>query len=296
MSHDIEIAYLAVEVPDRTAVDQFLGETIGLVPGDSPPPDTSTWRDDAAVHRVIVTDGAAGDAIAVGVEAADAAAFDATVARLAAAGFETQPGTEATCRTRRVAALAHTVAPWGTDVEVVLGLERSAEPFVAPLVPGGFVTSGVGFGHVVFGTVDIDAAHRFVIDGLGMHQSDWIETELAPGIPLEVRFYHCNPRHHSLAIAKLPFEVPTALHHVMFETADVDDTGRAFDRALASGRPIANSLGRHDNDRMFSFYVVSPAGFQVEVGHGARTIGDDWDENRPYSLISRWGHQPIPSS
>ncbi len=47
---------------------------------------------------------------------------------------------------------------------------------------------------------------------------------------------------------------------------------------------------------MFSFYVASPAGFQVEVGHGARTITDDWDDNRRYDRISAWGHQPLRQS
>ena len=36
-------------------------------------------------------------------------------------------------------------------------------------------------------------------EALGFAQSDWIETDVA-GMPLTVRFYHCNPRHHSLAI------------------------------------------------------------------------------------------------
>ena len=44
---------------------------------------------------------------------------------------------------------------------------------------------------------------------------------------------------------------------------------------------------------MFSFYVVSPAGFQVEVGHGARRITPVWDDNRRYYRISIWGHQPL---
>jgi hypothetical protein len=47
---------------------------------------------------------------------------------------------------------------------------------------------------------------------------------------------------------------------------------------------------------MFSFYVESPAGFQVEVGHGAKTITDNWDENRCYDKISQWGHQALRSS
>ena len=146
----------------------------------------------------------------------------------------------------------------------------------------------------MFATTAFDEAHRFLIDGLGMAQSDWIETEIAEGIPLEVRFYHCNPRHHTVALARAPFELPQKLHHLMVETNERDAVGLAFDRAWASGLPIANGLGRHDNDGMFSFYVVSPGGFQVEVGHGARTIHDGWDENRKYTEISVWGHQPIP--
>jgi 3-methylcatechol 2,3-dioxygenase len=47
---------------------------------------------------------------------------------------------------------------------------------------------------------------------------------------------------------------------------------------------------------MFSFYVRSPAGFQVEVGHGARVVTDDWDDNHRYDRISAWGHQPLRSA
>ena len=47
---------------------------------------------------------------------------------------------------------------------------------------------------------------------------------------------------------------------------------------------------------MFSFYVASPAGFLVEVGHGARVIDTGWDDNRRYDRISRWGHQTLRTS
>ena len=40
-------------------------------------------------------------------------------------------------------------------------------------------------------------------------------------------------------------------------------------------------------------YVTSPAGFQIEVGHGARLITPDWDDNRRYDQMSAWGHQPL---
>jgi hypothetical protein len=79
----------------------------------------------------------------------------------------------------------------------------------------------------------------------------------------------------------------------MLEMNERDDVGAAFDRAWATNLPIPNGLGMHDNDRMFSFYVASPAGFLVEVGHGARTITGDWRDDRRYDRISAWGHQAL---
>ena len=119
-------------------------------------------------------------------------------------------------------------------MELVLGLEDAATPYSSPLMPGGFLTRGVGFGHVVFATTAFDESHAFLVDGLGLCQSDWLETEIAAGIELEVRFYHCNERHHTVALAKAPFELPQKLHHIMFETNSRDDVGAAFDRAWAT--------------------------------------------------------------
>ena len=194
---------------------------------------------------------------------------------------------------RRVEQMAYVEAPWGVRIEVTHGLAEAAQPFAPPLVASGFVTADKGFGHVVFATTALDEAHHFVTDGLGLRQTDWVETEIAGGIELEIRFYHCNPRHHSLALARAPFDLPKRLHHVMVEVADRDDVGYAFDRAWNAGCVIASGLGLHPNDRMFSFYVASPAGFQIEVGHGARLVSESWDQNRRYDRISNWGHQPL---
>jgi 2,3-dihydroxybiphenyl 1,2-dioxygenase len=269
-----------------------LADVVGLVPGE-PAAGALTWRDDDRAHRVLVQEGPANDAVAIGFEAVDAAAFDAVVDRLGGLGVELQEGTEADAAARRVARLVRTEAPWGGDVELVLGLAEAGAPFASPLVPGGFVTDGVGFGHVVIATTAFDEAVRFAVEGLGLAQSDWLELELAPGIDLEVRFFHCNARHHTLALAKAPFELPQRLHHVMFETASRDDVGAAFDRAWATDLPIPSGLGRHDNDGMFSFYLQTPAGFQIEIGHGARVVGADWDDDRRYDRMSAWGHQPL---
>lgn len=294
MKHELEIAYVGIEVPDPTSLTPFFADVIGLVPGESPDQrGTLTWRDDDRIHRLIIQPGPANDAAFVGFEATDAAAFDRIATNLTDHGYELTEGPAVDASARRVARLVRTVAPWGVTVELVLGLEEAKNPFASSLMPGGFFTDGVGFGHAVFATTAFDESHTFLVEGLGMAQSDWMEAEIAEGIELEARFYHCNSRHHSVALAKAPFELPKKLHHVMFETNERDDVGAAFDRVWASDLAIPNGLGRHDNDGMFSFYVSSPAGFQVEVGHGARIITECWDDNRRYDRRSAWGHQPL---
>jgi 2,3-dihydroxybiphenyl 1,2-dioxygenase len=290
MRDRLELAYLVLEVPEPDIVEPAFARVVGLVPGEPTAAGACTWRDDSRAQRLVVRAGPANDAVAVGFEAVDANAFDATVATLRAIGAEVAEGAP---DERRVHRLARTHAPWGMDVEVVLGLAEAPSPFASPLVPGGFLTDGVGFGHVVLATTKFEESVSFLVDGLGFEQSDWLETELAPGITLEVRFLHCNARHHTVAVARAPFEMPQVLHHVMFEMNERDDVGAAFDRLWATDLGIPNGLGRHDNDGMFSFYLQTPAGFQVEVGHGARVVTEGWDDNRRYDAISAWGHQPL---
>lgn len=291
MRHDLELGYIGLEVTDPASVGRFFGDVIGLAPGG--PDDGSTWRNDDRAYRVLLQPGVANDTRFVGFEATGVQEFQSSSERLRSAGFDVEEGSEEDLQARQVQRLVRTTAPWGVKVEVVLGLPRSPRRFSSSLMPGGFLTEGVGFGHVVFATTALEESHRFLVEGLGMAQSDWLRMELGSGVDLEVRFYHCNERHHSVAVAHAPFEMPQKLHHIMFETNLRDDVGRAFDRAWATDLAIANGLGRHDNDGMFSFYVVSPAGFQVEVGYGGRRISDPWTDNRRYDRISEWGHQPV---
>jgi hypothetical protein len=60
----------------------------------------------------------------------------------------------------------------------------------------------------------------------------------------------------------------------MLEVGSMDDVGRAYDRCLAAGVPIASTLGVHPNDRMFSFYARTPSWFDLELGWGDRKIDD----------------------
>jgi 2,3-dihydroxybiphenyl 1,2-dioxygenase len=292
MNHRLELGYLVLEVPDPDSLSPVFADVVGLVPGEPTASGARTWRNDGRASRLVIESGPANDAVAVGFEATDLDAFTSTVARLREQGVDViEAADDATGR--QVDRLARTKAPWGTDVEIVLGRSDASTPFASALVPGGFLTEGVGFGHIVLATTAFDESVTFLTDGLGFEQSDWLEMPIAEDITLAVRFYHCNARHHTVALARAPFELPQVLHHVMFEMNDRDDVGAAFDRLWATDLGIPNGLGRHDNDRMFSFYLQTPAGFQVEVGHGARVITEGWDDNRAYDAISAWGHQPL---
>jgi hypothetical protein len=51
-------------------------------------------------------------------------------------------------------------------------------------------------------------------------------------------------------------------------------------------------IGRHPNDRMLSFYAMTPSGTNVEFGTDGLEIRDDsrW-EVKTYDAISAWGHK-----
>ena len=136
---------------------------------------------------------------------------------------------------------------------------------------------------------------RFLTDGLGFAQSDWLETEIARGhqsrgalLPLQRAPPHRRPRSCTVRAA-----AGLAPRHVRGERS----RRRRAPRSTASGHaelPIPNGLGRHDNDGMFSFYLQTPAGLP-DRGRPRRPgrSRDDWDDNRLYDAISAWGHQPL---
>lgn len=294
-AYPLEVAYVELESPDPAALARYLGNVVGLMPGLPHADGAPTWRNDHKAWRLRVQTGPRQDAVCVGFEARDEAAWRQTLERLQGAGFAVTHGSAQDASARQVKALARTLSPWGVGIEIVWGLAEADTAFASPHFPHGFVTRGQGFGHVVFAlSAEVyDDARRFAIDGLGMRLSDWLRLPLGPEAEMHVSFLHCNARHHSLALACVPGPMPPQrLHHINIEVASVEAVGQAQERALASRTPLANTLGQHDNDGMVSFYSVSPDGWRVEVGATGRVVGPDWNDVREYDRISRWGHQP----
>jgi biphenyl-2,3-diol 1,2-dioxygenase len=293
MDQSVSLGYVGVEVSDPEAFGEFLGSVLGLQRGASTPDGASTWRMDEKAQRIVVHPGEADDLDYAGFVAADRAAYDRMVARVEGTGAQVRPGTEEQRQLRRVKEMSYTTAPWGSRIEFSWGLADADQPLDAPLVPGGFVTGDLGIGHVVFmvpGEAEhFEEANKFATDSLGLVLSDVMDSSVGDTRAV-ANFYHCNGRHHSVALVHVP-AWPKRLDHIMIETVSEDNVGEAYDRALAAGVPIARHLGKHPNDRMFSFYAVTPAGFLMEFGAGAVTVDDDW-EIVTYDRVSAWGHHP----
>ena len=87
----------------------------------------------------------------------------------------------------------------------------------------------------------------------------------------------------------------TGLLPYRIEVTSDDDVGRAHDRGLEAGAALSMDLGKHPNDRMLSFYMKTPSGFDVEIGAGGVKVDDATWRVRTYDHASLWGHKrPAP--
>ena len=80
------------------------------------------------------------------------------------------------------------------------------------------------------------------------------------------------------------------VQHMCLEANDLDDGGRAYDRVQAHGLPITLTLGRHSMDRLVSFYMRGPSGFDLEFGAGGELLGPHFVLQSP-SESEVWGHK-----
>jgi 3,4-dihydroxy-9,10-secoandrosta-1,3,5(10)-triene-9,17-dione 4,5-dioxygenase len=194
---------------------------------------------------------------------------------------------------RRVDEMIRFSDPSGNCLEVFHGAALEHRRVVSPYGHR-FVTGEQGLGHVVLSTRDDAEALHFYRDVLGFKLRDSMRLppqlvgRPADGPPAWLRFFGCNPRHHSLAF--MPIPTPSGIVHLMVEVEQADDVGLCLDRALRRNVPMSATLGRHVNDLMLSFYMKTPGGFDVEFGCEGRKVDDnDWIV-RESTAVSLWGH------
>lgn len=287
------LGYLRIEATDIEAWRVYALKVLGMVAGDGPDPQALYLRMDDFPARLVVVPGDRDGLVATGWEVATEADMEQVRRVVEAAGVAVKDGSADELADRRVNGLIRFDDPSGNTLEVFHGVALSHRRVVSPYGHR-FVTGEQGMGHVVLSCHDDAAALRFYRDVLGFRLRDSMRLppELvgrpADGEPAWLRFFGCNPRHHSLAF--LPMPTPSGIVHLMVEVENSDDVGLCLDRALRRKVPMSATLGRHVNDLMLSFYMKTPGGFDVEFGCEGRQVDDGSWIARESTAVSLWGH------
>jgi len=294
MANVTQLGYLGIGVSDIDAWETFATQALGLQVSEREDDGTLFLRMDEYRYRFALHPDGTDDVKYVGWEVADEHALSEVAKQLRKAGTKVKMGKAAEKEARRVVDLIQFQDPSGNPTEVFYGPMQSFDtPFVSPRGVSGFVTGTTALGHIVIAVDDLDESIHFYRDVLGMRISDFIQIERPPGNKYRMAFFHCNPRHHSLAfIAGKPKQ---RLNHFMLQAQSINDVGATYDLCQEQGIPIMRSLGRHTNDHMLSFYMQTPSGFQVEFGWGGREVDDATWQVQQHTSGSMWGHKAVPA-
>lgn len=287
------LGYLRISATDMAAWREYALKVLGMVEGKGEDPDALYLRMDEFPARLVIVPGETDRLAQTGWEVANAGELDDMRARLEAHGVPYKEGTADQCSERKVEELISLEDPSGNTLELFHGIALQHRRVVSPYGHT-FVTGEQGLGHVVLSTHDDEVALQFYRDVLGFRLRDSMRMppqmvgRPADGKSAWLRFLGCNPRHHSLAF--LPMPTPSGIVHVMLEVENTDDVGLCLDRALRREVPMSATLGRHVNDLMFSFYMKTPGGFDVEFGCEGRQVDDNTWIARESTAVSLWGH------
>jgi len=281
-----ELAYVELGVSSLADWQSYASDVLGL--SVKVEDESLLLKMDTSIWRIKVVETGEDDIRCAGFKMADDASMHNMIEQLNNAGFAVTQASIAETAGRQVDSLISCQDPFGLRIELFVGDRSSELPFVSPQGVNGFVTGDQGLGHIVLFVADEQAAVEFYQKGLGFRLSDHI-TMGPKGHQFNLTFLHCNPRHHSLALAPVP--LPKKLNHIMLEVTSLDDVGYGLDRATAQSTPISSSIGCHTNDQMVSFYMQTPSGFDIEYGFGGIQIDDETWQTTSYDKPSIWGHK-----
>lgn len=284
-----ELGYIGLGVKSLEDWKHYAANVVGLDVVDGEVPDQCFLRMDYWHHRIELREDGTDDLAYLGLRVAGAEEFREMQAQLEAGGIKVRLGTEEEARERHVLQLMKLEDPSGIPLEIFHG------PHVQPNVPflpgrrmhGRFKTGTGGIGHMLLReTVGLEKTYEFY-RLLGMRGG--IEYRIPiPGLPkpFELLFMHCNDRDHTLA-----FGTPSKkrINHLMFEFEEFDDVGLAQEAVEQSGVQLGVKVGKHSNDQMYSFYVITPSGWMNELGWGGRPA----THQSEFYQRDVYGHQPI---
>jgi len=282
-----QLGYLGFHVSDLAAWEDFAVGLLGVELNGKAENGALYFRWDEFHHRLIVQGDGQDDLAYAGWEVQNKAELEAVSEQLRAGGTEVSEGSVDDARIRGVLEFRRFTDPEGFIGEVFYGPLVADELRVPRTLRGKFVTGDLGLGHFSVAVTDIDRFVDFYETALGFRISGCRAVEVAPGQVIKVSSLRCNQRHHSISMVEME---SAKLLHVGLELEEVDEVGKALDKAIARDL-VEVSLGRHQADHMLSFYMRSPSGFQIEYGWGGRRYGDDRRvEQFEGAEPSIWGH------
>ncbi|OZC32074.1 biphenyl-2,3-diol 1,2-dioxygenase [Gordonia polyisoprenivorans] len=284
------LGYIKIQTNEMDRWRAFAFDVLGFAPGSGPDENALYLRMDERAARIVVVPGETDEVVDIGWEVRDAAALERVTARVEGAGVAVNPLSVEEADARRVEAAISFTDPTGATVEIFHGPILDHSPVVTPF-GARFVTGSQGLGHVVLPTMDPGGAFEFYTEVLGFLPRGAMRLPAPPEFgPTRIRFLGVNERHHSLALCPAPHGGAPGLVHVMVEVDSLDAVGRALDRVTRDGFSVSSTLGRHTNDKMVSFYVRAPGGWDIEFGTDGMRVDEAHYTAEEITADSYWGH------
>ncbi|WP_238781380.1 biphenyl-2,3-diol 1,2-dioxygenase [Prescottella equi] len=280
------LGYLRIQTQDIARWRELVVDGLGMATGSGPDPDGLYLRLDERRARLIVLPGDTDKAQAVGWEVRDHFALQRVREAVEKAGIAVEELSVEEADYRDAEKVIAFDDPAGTRVEVFFGPVLDHSPVVTPH-GGRWVTGEQGLGHVVLPTAKFAESYAFYTEVLGFLPRGAIR--LQDGVS-RVRFLGVNQRHHSLALCPAPPTEEPGLVHLMTEVDTLDAVGQALDRVAKLGFTISSTLGRHTNDKMISFYVRAPGGWDLEFGTEGMLVDETFYTAEEITADSYWGH------
>ena len=284
------LGYIKIQTSDIDRWRTFAFDLLGFAQGSGPDAQALYLRMDERPARIIVVPGDTDQVVHVGWEVRDGLALQRVRDTLERAGVAVKPLSVEEADERRVEDVFAFTDPTGTPSEVFFGPALDHNPVVTPF-GATFVTGSQGLGHVVLPTMDPAGAFTFYSETLGFLPRGAMRLPAPPEFgPLRIRFFGVNERHHSMALCPAPHGGAPGLVHIMVEVDSLDAVGRALDRVVKQGFSLSSTLGRHTNDKMISFYVRAPGGWDIEFGTEGMKVDETYYTAEEITSDSYWGH------
>jgi len=268
MSGVTELGYVRFGVSNVEEWREFATQLLGLEVAQDSSNGCLYLRNDMWHHRIILEEDGSDDLLAPGLRVAGPAEFRAMQETLRDHNISFEVADGETAHHRRVLELMTLADPSGHPIEIFHGPQvDTSRPFHPGRgMFGKFCTGDGGVGHMLLNHSGLEETYEFY-KVLGMRGSIEYRIPTPDGNTLDILFMHCNSRDHTFAFG-LP--VKKRVDHLMLEVDNLDDVYLTYELIEKSKYPIAITPGKHSNDHMFSFYCISPSGFQIEVGWGGR--------------------------